>query len=314
MFTQFSNILNPKSEMEPEPAVERPKLPLHIDSSMLASFGSCPRKYYWTYIHNLRPLGTNIHLIAGGAIAAALDAARQAAFGQLDYEAQVFAAYKAFSKAWGNAPLSFDEGKSYVNAFDAVELYLRQYPPLQDPIQPLRRKDGRITSEFTFSIPLPIKHPSGDNFIFTGRFDMLGVFNDRLVIVDEKTTGSLGASWVNQWKLRGQFLGYLWACQQLGYKVDTVVVRGIGLLKTQTNFLQAIEQYTPWMIDRWFTETCNKLHALVMAYEHDNWRYSFGDACTSYGGCAYELLCTANEPRDWFTNYQVEVWDPLHKT
>lgn len=288
--------------------------PVHIDSSMLSSLGSCSRKYLWSYIHNLRPSGVSIHLIAGGAFAAGLDAARKALFAGASYEEAIYHAYTAFSKLWGDAPMWWGEGKSFSNTFNALELYLATYPPLTDIIQPIRLADGTPATEFTFAIPLPVRHIGGDPYIFVGRFDMLGIYNnERIVIVDEKTTSSLGASWANQWKLRGQFMGYIWACQQLGYKVDSVFVRGVGLLKTQTNFLTALEQFPQWMIDRWFEETCNKLHHLNWVASHNDWRYSFGDACTSYGGCAYSALCTARNPAEWFGQYQVEVWDPLHK-
>lgn len=290
-----------------------PPLPQYFDSSMLAALGSCPRKYLYQYLHNLRTPGVNIHLIAGGAFAAAIDAARRSCFEGSNYDDVILHAYHAFAHAWGSAPLNHGEAKSYVNTFDAVELYLKQYWPLTDEVKPLRKKDGTIASEFTFSIPFPIAHPSGEPYIFTGRFDMLGYHSDQLVIVDEKTTGSLGASWVNQWKLRGQFMGYIWACQQLGYNVNTVLVRGIGLLKTQTNFLQAIEQFPQYMIDRWYAETIEKLKMLNWMYTHNEWRFNFGDACTSYGGCTFATLCTAHNPAEWFSNYSVEVWDPLHK-
>lgn len=288
--------------------------PLHIDSSMLSTLGACQRKYLWSYIHNLRAPGVSIHLTAGGAIAAGLDAARKSLFAGSSYDEAIYHAFVAFSKAWGNAPMFWGEGKSFSNSFEALELYLSTYPPLTDIIQPVRIGDNKPATEFTFAIPLPVAHISGDPYIFTGRFDMLGIYNnERMVIVDEKTTSSLGASWANQWKLRGQFMGYIWACQQLGYKVDTVFVRGIGLLKTQVNFLTALEQFPQWMIERWFTETCNKLHTLNWIATHNEWRYSFGDACTSYGGCQYNTLCMANQPEQWMSQYAVEVWDPLHK-
>jgi hypothetical protein len=39
-------------------------------------------------------------------------------------------------------------------------------------------------------------------------------------------------------------MGYVWACQQCGIDLDTVVVRGIAIQKTQIVHVEAIKQYS----------------------------------------------------------------------
>jgi hypothetical protein len=220
-----------------------------------------------------------------------------------------------------------DHPKSFSNTFQALSAYLQHYPPLSDPIQPLKRPDGSPAVEFTFAIPLdfpgfPLHPETAEPFQFVGRFDLLGTFNDLPVIVDEKTTQALGPTWVEQWGLRGQFMGYCWACQQLGYPVSTAAVRGIALLKREYKFETAIVQFPAHLITRWYEQLCYDLHQICGSYAlHKRdpeaqalaFPFNFADACTSYGGCAFTTLCSVSNPADWTHNYVRFLWNPLEK-
>lgn len=297
-----------------------PPLPQIIDSSMLTAWRSCESKYAFAYIHNLRNTGRNIHLTAGAAFAAGLEAARRYAFreGTAHLDDLLAAAFPSFNASWGDfEPLEEDHAKNFHNTFCALEYYLHHHHPLTDPIQPFIKADGTPAVEFTFAIPLPIMHPSGDPFIFAGRFDMLGLYHDLPCIVDEKTTSALGESWAKQFELRGQFLGYCWACKQLGYNVNNVFARGIALLKRSYNHITVPKQYPNYLIDRWYSQTCLTLSNITSAYHlaelGHGFQFNLGDACSAYGGCPYLLLCTAKEPTTWFDQYERETWNPLHK-
>lgn len=294
-----------------------PDLPIYVDSTMLTSFKSCPRKYLYAHLHNLRGAGKSVHLVAGGAFAAGLEAAREAAFSAshiLTPDEISEAAFGPFMAEWGDYEAPEDSPKSLVNTFDALEGYLHAHHPQLDPIQPMRKPDGSPNIEYSFAIPLPVKHPSGDNFIFTGRFDMLGIWNDLPCIVDEKTTSALGNFWLKQFDLRGQFIGYCWACSQLGIPVNHVFVRGIAIKKTGCDFLTAPLQFPNHLLERWFDNTCRTLESLVAHWEAGLFTYNFGDSCAAYGGCTYTPLCAAKNDLDWFSQYEVSVWNPLRAT
>lgn len=294
------------------------RLPLHLDSTMVSTFRSCPRKFEYQYIEHLRPTGVSIHLTAGGAYAAGLDAARkrQAQFPEspLPHEDVYRAAFTAFLKEW-DGPLDVpDNPKNIHNMLHALELYLQQFHPFYDEVQPLRFSDGSISSEFSFAIPLDIKHPSGDPFVYVGRFDMLGrhVPSDRLVVLDDKTTGSLSSYWMSQWDMRGQFLGYCWACQKLGYNVTDVIVRGTGIMKTDIRFLPVPVQYSMHKLQRWEQELYYTLEQMIFYEQRNHFPYNFADACTSYGGCPMKQLCEAQHPEEWYGAYEKSIWNPIH--
>lgn len=290
-------------------------LPHYLDSTMISTFRSCQRKFFWQFILNKVLDGANIHLTAGGAIAAAIDHMRKLQYGQscISIDDLLISALPTFFSEWGDLVVPEDHPKSQHRVLWALEEYVTRYHPFHDEVQPLERSDGTPTSEFTFALPLPISHPSGDPFIYCGRFDLLGrhTVNDLLVIVDEKTTGSLSTAWTRQWDLRGQFLGYVWACQQLGYKLNDVIVRGIGMYKTGPQFLAVPTPYPQHLVDRWYTQLLKTVQDIVWCYQHNDWSYDFADACSSYGGCPYVDLCKHRDPEPWFSNYVDRTWSPI---
>lgn len=313
--------------------ISKIRLPEYIDSSARSKWSACHRQYFWAICNSLSPTGRSIHLTAGGALAAGMEAARRVAFApgrhrRATHDDLLEAAYPAFAEQWGDFSAEEDHPKSFSNTFQALEAYLEHYPPQEDPIQPLIRPDGTPAVEFTFSIPLeeelgfPLHPETGNPFLFTGRFDLLGSYNGLPCVLDEKTTSALGPTWVAQWNLRGQFMGYCWACRQLGYPVSHAAVRGIALLKREYKFETAIVQFPTYLIDRWAAQLCYDLHQLVGAYKLVKanpadldlaFPFNFADACSSYGGCAFATLCSVNNPEDFLNNYVKYLWDPLAK-
>jgi len=299
--------------------------PSAIDSTMVSTYRSCPMKFSYSFLKHLHADGKSIHLIAGGAFAAGLEAARRLAFtpkdllpphlaalpSPLDGGIEV-AAFSAFREAWGDFDLCLDMGKSYVNTFYALDTYLRDYNPLTDFLQPMFSSDKKPMVECSFAIPLPIAHPeTGDPILFCGRFDMLGWWENLPVVIDEKTTQALGESWRKQWDLRGQFLGYCWACQQLGYPVSTAIARGTAILKTKVNFMTVPVMFPQHLIDRWYVNLLMTVNQMIIDYQSGLFSYSFADGCTAYGGCQYSLLCSASNPEEWYSNYTIREWSPI---
>jgi hypothetical protein len=67
------------------------------------------------------------------------------------------------------------------------------------------------------------------------------------------------------------------------------------------------------MIERWYSEMLHAVYDLVETYKQDRWTYNFGDACSAYGGCAYQTLCQQAPGQEYYGDYEIEKWDPLHK-
>jgi hypothetical protein len=303
-------------------ALTKPELPLYIDSTMMSCFRSCPIKFYREFVLGLRPSAISVDLHAGGCFATALEVFYEAMYiGGKTFDQALALAYKRYLAEWGDFVPWKDTPKTRENVWAAIEDYLETYPPLTDKVQPYMLA-GKPSMEFTFAEPLEYgengepfpMHPNGDPFVYSGRFDMLGMLNNSIPCVrDEKTTTSIGATWASQWDLRSQFSGYVWACQQNGIQLDTVVVRGIGILKTKFHQVEAIKQFSKHNVDRWFEQLRRDMWRLRRSWDEGYWDFNLAESCSAYGGCAFRDLCNSPNEERWYSNYTVRKWNPLQK-
>ena len=298
-----------------------PILPPYVDSTMMSAFRSCPRKFYNEFILGLRPSGISIDLHAGGVFAHCLEIVRKEIYlnGRTLPES-LLRANAAFEIAWGDfvIPEHKKTNKRPDRVWAAVESYFETYVPSFDHIQPYF-SDGKPTFEFTFAIPLdfpgfPLHPVSGEPFLYSGRFDMLGEYLGLPIVEDDKTSGSGHyANWSEKWDLRSQFIGYTWACQQLGIPVSSVAVRGIGIQITQIAHAEAIKPYSDTLRDRWFEQLRRDLNRLVNCWNEGYFDYDFGESCTSFGNCMFTQPCQSSDPEPWLKTFEVRRWNPTLK-
>jgi hypothetical protein len=177
--------------------------------------------------------------------------------------------------------------------------------------------DGKQTPavEFSFALPIGINHPqTGEPLLYCGRFDMLGIHNNTLYAVDEKTTARLGATWQGQWDLRSQFTGYCWAAKEYGYPVAGAIVRGMSLLKNDFGFAEVITYRPDHLIERWLETTRYYINLMILAWQSKQFIHNLDGACTAYGGCPFKKeACDKKNPDEWLeTNFVVRKWVPIH--
>lgn len=295
----------------------QPEFPLVWDSTLRGAYVSCPMKFFWEFMRKLGPNVTSVHLHFGAAIAAGLEVSRYRFYADnYSQEDAVAAGLVTLMQEWGDYEDNHDL-KSFANCVAAYTAYCDEYPFGSDHIQPYFKDDGTPAVEFSFAIPIPeVLHPvTGEPLIYAGRFDMLGVYNSQLFIVDEKTTGQLGNSWLRNWDLRAQFTGYCWAAQEYGLPVAGAVVRGIAPRKNgSVDFAQAITYRPEHLISTWRQQLGRDLQRAVQNFKDGYWDVNFDSTCASYGGCQYKMLCESPEPEAWIPGYFKErTWNPLLK-
>lgn len=296
-----------------------PDFPTYIDSSMLGTFKACPRKFYYQYLLHLSPVEKSIHLVAGGAFAKGLEVARMAFHrDKLTPEESVHAGQIAALSEWGDYPYKEDNAKNLGAILLAIEEYFRRHGFATDPIQPFmyEKADGNPVPavEFSFALPLGINHPqTGEPLLYCGRFDLLGVYNNTLFAVDEKTTTRLGPTWCRQWDLRSQFTGYCWAAKEYGYPVAGAIVRGMSILKNDYGFAEAITYRQDHDIQRWLETTYYYITQMIQAWKDKTWIHNLDDSCNSYGGCSFSReVCDKRNPEEWLdTNFVIRKWSPI---
>jgi len=285
-----------------------------LDSSIVATMKRCPQLFKKVYIDQWKSKEPSIHLGAGGAFAAGLEATRKAFFiDGLESEDSLVEGLKALLIAYGDLQCPEDSGKSWENTAGALVAYIDNYPLNHETGYPIELPGGKRAIEFNYTSPLEIAHPvTGQPILYTGRSDAIVHFASDNFICDEKTTSQLGFTWPRKWGLRAQFTGYCWLARSNGMRVAGVLTRGIAIRKTGFDFAEAITYRPDWAIDRWYNELHEWIQQAICWAKSGHFRYNLDDSCTDYGGCGFTTACESENELPWLeTFFERRIWDPI---
>jgi hypothetical protein len=295
----------------------RPPFPHVLDSTIIAAFRSCPQKANLEFINHWKIKDQSVHLVAGAAYASGLEAARTAYYINGEHPDDAIAAGLAkLLHAYGDYQCPPDSAKSADRTAGALEFYFSRYPLGTDRAVPMQLAGGKRGIEFSFLEPLPVNHPTtGDPLLYSGRMDMMVDYEGMHLGEDDKTTSQLGASWPRQWDLRSQFTGYVWGAARAGIKLDGFLVRGVSILKTKYDTLEAITYRPNWQIVRWEEQVRRDVIRMIAAWEEGYFDYNLDHACAEYGGCPFKGVCQMNDPTQLLlTQFERRKWDPVART
>ena len=294
--------------------MNHPPFPAVIDATMRSAFTACPQKFYLEHMLHFKPRTPNIHLHAGSAYAHGLEIARKAFFEESDDpETAMAKGMKALLEAYGDFACPDDSNKSLPRMIGALEYYFARYPLTEETAVPSQISPDRKGIEFSFAEPIQVLHPeTAQPIIYCGRMDQVTDFSGARYGEDDKTTSQLGASWPRQWDLRAQFTGYCWGCQQAGIPIQGFLIRGISVLKTKYDTLQALTYRPQFMIDRWYKQICRDIERMIECWREGYWDFNYDESCTSYGGCVFRKVCMSEDPAPWLEiDFERRRWDPL---
>lgn len=297
--------------------MERPDFPEVIDSSLLACARSCGRKVELEFFEHWKSKDPSVHLHAGAAYAAGLEAARTAYYvnGETVPNSEA-AGVEALLRAYGDFDCPPESPKSRERMAGALAFYFERYPLDTDTAKPAVLPGGKRGIEFSFLEPLPINHPvTGNPLLMAGRMDMIAEKDGMLLGEDDKTASQLGASWPRQWDLRSQFTCYVWGAAKAGIKLSGFLVRGVSILKTKYDTLEAITYRPDWQIDRWQFQVHRDIGRLIYQWESGYFDYNLDHACTEYGGCQFRQACLMKDPVPLLEQqFERRRWDPVTRT
>lgn len=299
-----------------------PPFPEIVDNTMRANYRKCPMSFFQEHLL-CRVMGAdNIHLVAGGAYAAGMDAFRKSYWTKdtdvyKNYDAAIDAGIVALikhygyderreaSEEWAKSP------KSCERLIEAFMDYWKQYHPRASIGKPVY-VNGQVASEMGGFIPLDVKHPvTGEPLMYSIRWDFAEERNGDLWLGDDKTTTSLGASWASQWTLRSQFMGYVYGAKRLfGLNPVGIIARGTGILKTQINHMEVPVLFKPHLLEKWWVQVNKDFQAMVDSWESNNWDYDFADGCAAYGGCKFVDACGSKLQHRVLDSMPIRVWNP----
>ena len=297
--------------------MSRPPFPQTLDSTFMAAFKSCPQKANLEFVQHWKLRDQSIHLHAGAAYASGMEAARTAYYiNGLNAEDSVATGLQALLTAYGDFQCPPDSAKSAERMAGALEFYFSRYQLGEDKATPMTLPGGKRGIEFSFLEPLDILHPeTGDPILYSGRMDMMCDFEGMKLGEDDKTASQLGASWPRQWDLRSQFTGYVWGAARAGIHLNGFLVRGVSILKTKYDTLQAITYRPDWMIERWYEQLLRDIKRLIAAWEEGYYDYNLDHACAEYGGCPFRSVCQMRDPTGLLLQqFERRRWDPVART
>jgi hypothetical protein len=283
----------------------------------MAAFKSCPQKANLEYFHHWKIGQQSVHLHAGKCYASGIEAARIAYYidGKSPDESLALG-LGVLLKEYGDFECPPESPKSAERTAGALEYYFSRYRLGEDKAIPMTLPGGKRGIEFSFLNPIEILHPvTGDPMLYSGRMDMLCDFEGMKLLEDDKTTSQLGASWPRQWDLRSQFTGYTWGCAQAGIKLDGALVRGVSILKSKYDTMEAITYRPAWMVERWYEQLLRDTKRMIEAWESGYFDYNLDHACSEYGGCPFKGCCQMRDPAPLLEQqFQRRVWDPVTRT
>jgi hypothetical protein len=288
-----------------------------FDSSMVATLKQCPQLFKKIYVDQWKAKELNVHLIAGGAFARGLEVTRNAFYVDgHSAEDSIAMGARALLTHYGDFQCPPDSGKSAIRTAGALEFYFSNYPLSHNTAYPITLPGGKRAIEFSFAHPLSIDHPvTGHPILYCGRLDAILQYAGDTFVFDEKTTSYLGSTWGRKWDLRSQFTGYCWGCRQYGIRAAGVVVRGVSILKTKYETIEAISYRPDWMVDRWYGELLEWIAEAIGWWRTGRYKYNLDESCTSYGGCGFATVCQSQDERPWLESYfERRHWDPVTRT
>lgn len=295
----------------------RPPFPTVLDSTIMAAFRSCPRKAELEFIQHWKPQTPSVHLHAGAAYASGMEAARVAYYlNGHSAEDSIALGIQALLTHYGSFECPEDSPKSASRMAGALEFYFSHYRLGEDQAIPLSLPGGKSGIEFNFLEPIDLIHPeTGDPLLYSGRMDMMCSYENMNLGEDDKTASQLGASWPRQWDLRSQFTGYVWGAGRAGIKLDGFLVRGVSILKTKYDTLQAITYRPAWQIDRWYEQLLRDGKRMIAAWQEGYYDYNLDHACAEYGGCQFRSICQMRDPQALLRQqFERRRWDPVART
>jgi hypothetical protein len=299
-----------------------PEFPPVITASLRTLFNSCHAKAFWSEIRGFTPKATSIHLTAGGAYAAALEAFRTSYWTpsgddseETRYDRAVALGFEALIRAYGPADPPPEEKKQFDRVVAAFIEYLFTYPPsTEHAIPSYSVVKPRVEFSFAFEIA-DLKHPvTGDPLLYAGRLDQLVEYSGGLFVFDDKTASGIGPQWRKQWDLRSQLTGYVVGARLEDIPIVGAVLRGMAILKESCKTAEVITHRPEWLCDRWKERLIWDVKRMLDCWHSGYWPTTGEEsgACYQYGVCQYHVLCTSQQPEQYTSVYFDESrWDPI---
>lgn len=304
-----------------------PTFPHNIDNSMRKELVKCETAAKYKYEMDLRANTTaKVDLHAGKAFAAGMETVRRSFY--VDAVDPFTALNRGIQKIYaeyGSFVAPEKSNKTADRMAGALTFYFAENPLMNEKLIPVTLNDGKRGIEVSFSFPMGVMHPDGEELNYCGTFDLLAqeLATDDVWVVDEKTTGQMGDKWANQWFLDSQMTGYCWGSQKLleanglGHlQVKGAVINGIAIRLRDYEHQRLNVYRQQWEIDRWFRQMKSDVIRWREAHTMNLHSMALDHQCAMYNNpCEFAPLCSHRNPERIIENsYSVVHWNPITRT
>jgi len=278
------------------------EMPKAIDYTMLSTFLRCKRRYYYRMVRNLVGKKPPTAAEFGRCIHMALDDWYKSKDDKK--------AIEIFANAFKEDPE--DDKRTIAIGTKMLEIYFSQYANQNITV---------LASELSFDLPTP----AHESIRYIGRIDKIIEWDGAVYVMDHKTTSRLGFTFFYKIKPNMQFVGYVWAAQQLGQdRCSGVVLDALlvakGLLTSSaraklTPVARDIATYSVDDIAEWKEDVASLLDDIAGCYQKDKWCRNT-EGCTDFVECPYRRICKEDRAiREAIIkqDYKEECWDPRRK-
>lgn len=328
---------------------------LVIDNSSLEVFTTCPQSAYYKLVLKREAHARNAALTFGGALHEGLEAflfdqwQKQNDGGFVTEEEQNQRILRFFTEN----PAPLDEYRTVQNALAVLAAY-RERAALPDYTWEIQSDSSGPIIERAFELPLGVievganinvpsmQDPSGFTYVshihiaWSGRIDAIAKCGAPNVVrvVDHKTTSIMGDSFMQDFQISNQVLGYVWAARQLWpeLSVSAFCLNAIHFKKptgtgaitapgprggpSALSFIRGYYEYSPMRVAEWASNCLDIVSDFVHCLVRDSFprhtKWCFG----KYGKCSYHDVCVQDDPAvrqnmimsDMFKGV---TWDPV---
>ena len=263
----------------------------YVNASSVDIINTCPRKAEYALLRGMRKEDESEALVFGKAIHAALETLYRADPAKRSLS-DMIAAFEAAGASLASVPEG--EKRSISNGVKILNRYFASYA--SDPWVIYFDANGPFV-ERSFELPFKTHNKftswpwtTTDVFVH-GQIDavMQNTDTGELVVVDHKTTSTV-SDLINRVKPNLQFSLYAWAANQMGLKVSRVMVNGIQVAKTKSDFLRIFTDRGPDDFAELDLSITHAIEQYDKFFASEAWPMNTS-SCSNYGGCQYLGIC-----------------------
>ncbi len=292
---------------------------MHMDNTKRRSYSSCPRKFYYEHVQNLRPSYGSTALRYGLTWHTILEE-YYSVVKEKGWSARaeaITAGILAGKKAWESESAKFNFYSDYRTLENCLSAFMSYIDNYKDDIDFMKILDV----ETKFEIPL------SDDIQFVGKIDGTVELNGAVWLVEHKTTGMPIDKQLKTLLRDPQIIGYFFAGKTIlqHQHLEGILIpmlhtsasksKTTGLYgKPRIEFRRSPQIFTEDDIELWKQSFLWTARQLQYSIQNNFWPMQL-DSCYHFGSCGYTGLCEqGNIPLDSIntSNYiTVPHWNVL---